>query len=179
GRVFRDCTITGAPEVLNEVKLTAGNSLGGWMPHMYGSTLPPRMMPKEATPTAAVDEDGNQVFPDAVKKEPKFDWVAKDGEITGSKADRRTGKPQPSALAYFRPMRPGETLRYEFFHEPGKTHVHPGLGRLAFLLEPEGVKLHWLTDGGDDWTGLPPDNAVSDSGARGKLSLKAGDWNTL
>ena len=106
------------------------------------------MLPKEqAEGRAAVDRWGNPIQQDdEPKKEPVYDWQAKDGEILGRKLERAGDKPVPSKLAYFRPLRPGETLRYEFFHEPGKTHVHPSLGRLAFLLEPDGVKLHWLTD---------------------------------
>ena len=88
-----------------------------------------------------------------------------------------------SLLAYFRPLRLGETLRYEFFYKPGEVMVHPGLGRLVFLLQPERVRLHWLTDGdGNDWTGLAVDNAVDDPapgpGAK-PLPLKADAWNTL
>ena len=61
--------------------------------------------------------------------------------------------------------------------------VHPALGRLAFLLEPAGVRLHWMTDGPDaDVTGLPAGNVVDEpSSRRGPtpLPLKAGDWNQL
>src|SRR5205823_4206441 len=73
-------------------------------------------------------------------------------------------------------------VRYEFYYEPGKTHVHPSLGRLAFLLEPEGVRLHWLTDKAvADWTGLATDNAALPPEGRrgGALPLKAGAWNAL
>ena len=38
-------------------------------------------------------------------------------------------------------------IEYEFFYDPDKAMVHPMLDRFTFLLEPEGVKLHWLTDG--------------------------------
>src|SRR5207245_11396711 len=51
--------------------------------------------------------------------------------------------------------------------------------RLAFLLEPDGVRLHRLTDKpADDWTGLAIDNVIGDKPG-GKLPLKAGDWNAL
>src|SRR5207247_1159462 len=89
----------------------------------------------------------------------------------------------PSHLGYFRPLRPGEALRYEFLYEPGATEVHPCLGRVAFLLAPDGVQLRWLTGGlDDDWTGLKPDNSCAvPEHRRGpkQLPLKAGDWNTL
>ncbi len=36
---------------------------------------------------------------------------------------------------------------YEFLYEPDQVMVHPALDRLAFLLEPDGVRLHWMTVG--------------------------------
>ena len=48
-------------------------------------------------------------------------------------------------------------MTYEFFYTPDGDAVmtHPALGRLAFLLQPEGVRVHWITDGDVDSTGLP------------------------
>ena len=52
-----------------------------------------------------------------------------------------------SAIYYQRPLLEDGAVEYEFFYDPDKAHVHPMLDRLVFLLEPDGVKLHWLTDG--------------------------------
>src|SRR5262249_5276572 len=86
-----------------------------------------------------------------------------------------------SRLRYHRPLREGESVTYEFSYEPDRVMVYPALGRLAFLLEASGVRLHWLTDGADaEWTGLAPDNAVADAASvRGPatLPLRTG-WNT-
>jgi hypothetical protein len=86
-------------------------------------------------------------------------------------------------LAFLRPLRPRETLRYEFYYQPGEVMVHPSFGRIAYLLEPDGVRLHWLTEGFDkDWTGLAADNAVAVPAERRgpvQLPLKPGAWNTL
>jgi len=182
--VFRNFTLAGQPEVLSEVKLSGGNSLGGWMSHVYPSTMPMRLLAKDLENNksrAQFDRYGNPVAQEP-KKDETFDWLAKDGEILGRMLLHPGTKPSPSALGYFRPLRPGESLRYEFFYEPGKSHVHPALGRTAFLLEADGVKLHWLVDAVDgDWTGLAADNAVEDAAGRraDKLTLKDGDWNTL
>jgi hypothetical protein len=186
--VFRNFALSGKPEVPAEVKLIAGDYLDGWTNHIYGGTRPSRIKPKEAEKK----EDPNKkpqpgmVIPaqqDQSKPEPTYDWWAKNGELFGRKAEAPTGKPLPSKLMYFRPMRPGEEVRYEFFYQPGETQCHPSLGRLAFLLEPDGVKLRWLTDRPeDDWTALKADNAVVETSARRgpeKLALKAGDWNAV
>jgi tetratricopeptide (TPR) repeat protein len=177
--VFRNFSLSGKPEVLAEVKLTAGDYLDGWVTQPYGGVVPQRLTPKEGEKPnqQQYDQWGNPTQP----KEPIYDWRAKGGEILGRKLDRQAERPVPSRLAYFRSLRPGETLRYEFFYELGKTHVHPSLGRLAFLLEPEGVRLHWLTDAiADDWTGLAVDNAAQPPAGRGgPLPLKVGAWNAL
>jgi hypothetical protein len=178
--VFRNFTLSGKPEVPAEVRLTAGDALDGWMTHLYGGSLPQRLTAKERADGVTTDRWGNPI--EEEPKEKVYDWQAKGGEILGRKLDRQGERPVPSKLAYFRPLRPGEAVRYEFFYEPGRTHVHPSLGRLAFLLEPDGVKLHWLTDKtADDWAGLAADNAVDDPAGRrgGKLPLKAGDWNAV
>ena len=75
-----------------------------------------------------------------------------------------------------RPTRAGSTIiarsttatstSYEFLYEPGQVMVHPAIDRLAFLLEPEGVKVHWMTAGGSDLSGLPADNAADEPANR-------------
>lgn len=85
-------------------------------------------------------------------------------------------------LRYQRPLLDGESISYEFRYEAGETEVHPALGRIAFLIEPGGVRLHWLTDGQLEWTGLSGDNAIVEPlNRRGPspLPLKAGEWNRL
>ncbi|HUQ70188.1 MAG TPA: DUF1583 domain-containing protein, partial [Planctomycetaceae bacterium] len=56
------------------------------------------------------------------------------------------------------------------------------MGRVAFLLQPDGVRLHWVTDGDREWTGLTADNSVVEPlNRRGPrpLPLKANDWNRV
>ena len=59
--------------------------------------------------------------------------------------------------------------------------THPTLDRLAFLLQPEGVRLHWITDGPNDSTGLKPENTADEPASRrgpARLPLKPGAWNS-
>jgi tetratricopeptide (TPR) repeat protein len=182
GTAFRNVEITGKPEVLQEVKLTAGNFVEGWTAAVHGGKLPQRMMLKDRERGEPSFNRGRmEDTEEEMGAEPVYDWRAQDGELLGRKLAQPGTRAVPSCLAYFRPLRPGETVRYEFFHEPGKTHVHPSLGRLAFLIEKDGVRLHWMTLGAaDDWMGLQADNAIDDpAGRRGKVVLKAGAWNAL
>ena len=60
--------------------------------------------------------------------------------------------------------------------------VHPALDRLAFLLEPDGVKVHRLTDGAYERSGLTADNASDEPECRrgpASIPLKPAAWNQL
>ncbi|MBX9584321.1 MAG: DUF1583 domain-containing protein, partial [Gemmataceae bacterium] len=182
--VFRNPTLTGTPTVPAEVRLLAGDYLDGWSAHVYPANLPPRLRPKEEKPKPDENDPRARMMSQQAEGQPATppvpDWLAKDGELTGRKLDRPGDRPVPSRLAYFRPLRPGEAVRYEFFHDPGKAHVHPSFGRLAFVLDPAGVKLRWLVDAvAGDWTGLPAENDLDDpAGKKASPAIKAGDWNT-
>src|SRR5262249_13623912 len=81
-----------------------------------------------------------------------------------------------------RPMLEDGEIAYEFFYEPGKTVAHPALDRLAFLIEPDGVKVHRLTDAQYERAGLSADNvAIETENRRGpaSLPLKAREWNRM
>lgn len=85
-------------------------------------------------------------------------------------------------LMYQRPLLTGESITYEFFYEPGVHEVSPALGRVAFLLQPDGVRIHWVTDGDREWTGLTADNAVTEPlNRRGPrpVPFKMKDWNRV
>ncbi len=175
GATFRGLRLAGSPEIPREVRLIRGDRLDGWLADTYAESRPDRPIRPDGRPRATLPGVEPPSTTDA-------DWSAVDGEIRGRRAPApgRHGASQ-SRLAYARPLRPGESVSYEFFHEPDAVAVHPALGGLAFLLDPAGVRLHWMTDGPDsEATGLGPANAVDDpSSRRGPtpLPLKAGDWN--
>jgi len=161
-----------------------GDRLEGWACGFYAETQPPRRTigqvftgfvgggsPRQTEQTVAV---GNL---------NQYDWHAEAGTIIGRRDTEVSTKDEPreSRLYYFRPLLDGDSVAYEFLYEPGQTIAHPSLERLAFQLEPSGVKLHWLTDATeDDRAGLKPDNAVEApefSRIAGPLPLKPGTWN--
>ncbi len=120
-----------------------------------------------------------------------YDWAAKDGVIHGRRTlpDTTTvnyynpesavsvTEADQSRLYYHRPLHDGDTVTYEFLYEPGQVLVHPAIDRLAFLLEPEGVKVHWMTAGGSDLSGLPADNAAEEpANRRGPKPIPLEAW---
>jgi hypothetical protein len=158
---FRNVIITGKPTVPESLNLSTAAELTGWRSYQEFGV------------------GGGQNF-----------WMKRGEEIIGqgNRPKQPDDRPPPprtyneSALFYHRPLLEDGTVEYEFYYEPEKFHVHPALDRLCLLLEPKGVRVHWLTDGGSDRTGLPPENATAEPAHRrgpAELPLKAKAWNTL
>ena len=119
---------------------------------------------------------------DEATADPDPAWQKPGDAIFGRKLKDAAGSKQESLLQYHRPMLEDGEVSYEFFHDPGKAAVHPALDRLAFLIEPGGVKLHRLTDGPADRTGLAPDNLADEPRNRrgpADLPIKPGAWNRM
>ena len=159
---FRGLTLTGTPTIPREVALCVGDRLEGWVSAFLNESQPPR---RTAAPVEV------------------YDWASREGVIRSRRVEPTAITPaMPGRLYYHRPLQSGDSIAYEFYHEPGAVMVHPALDRLAFLIEPEGVKLHWITDGPDnEWTGLKPDNQADEpANRRGPktLPLKPKAWNS-
>jgi hypothetical protein len=110
------------------------------------------------------------------------DWEKRGDEIYSRIRTDTASVKQESVLRYNRPLPEDGEIEYEFYHAPGKTTAHPALDLLTFLLEPDGVKVHWLTDAQYERSGLRPDNAATETdNVRGpaSLPLKPKDWNRL
>ncbi|MEK6258637.1 MAG: DUF1583 domain-containing protein [Planctomycetota bacterium] len=154
--LFRNMKLTGQPVIPRSVRLIDGQVLRGWHPQVFGDRS-------------------------NAEAEGKSDWRLVDGVLgTANNESKTATKSQEQVLFYQRPLLDGETVSYEFFYKPGECDVSPTLGRVAFLLQPEGVRIRWLTDGQWDWTGLAADNTVTEPlNRRGPrpLPLRANAWN--
>lgn len=165
---FRNLEITGTPQIPREVRMSEGNVLAGWLSTYYPSAISPRLH--------AIAQ------PDIDDSEEEYDWSIQDGVITGRRTPMDTQGFAPARLSYFRPLLPGESIDYEFEWKPGESVVHPAIDRLAFVLEPSGVRLRWLTTGDDDASGLWPGSSIAEPAHRRgprRLPLKAGEWNAV
>ncbi len=168
--VFRNLQITGQPVIPREVRMTQGQTLRGWFASYYPtkSTTVVPLPPGKSSPDVGRNAD--------------FDWSLRDGVIHGTRRGQALAPAVQSRLSYFRPLQNGETITYEFWYEPGRFAAHPALGRLAFLLDPTGVQLHWMTAGQQEWTGLAENNTVFEPlNRRGprRPPLKPGEWNAV
>ena len=153
----RDLRIIGSPEIPAAVVISDPECLSGWWGYHH-----PRIGGKGATWLTPTDApDGAQII--------GAKWALQGAAVE-------------SLLRYHRPLMEDGTIDYEFFYNPGQSVTHPALDRLAFLLEPGGVRLHWITDGRFERSSLGPDNSFPVSelqNAPGPLPLKADTWNSM
>ncbi|MHC5538775.1 DUF1583 domain-containing protein, partial [Singulisphaera rosea] len=148
----RNVEITGQPTIPDTLQLSSLPDLTGWRADEYGELV-----------------TGDNP-----------DWDKRGDEISGRHRDDTPGSKLESVLRYHRPMLEDGEIAYEFYYEPSQTMTHPAIDRLAFLLEPDGVKVHWLTDAQYERTGLSPDNSSVEPECRkgpSSLPLKPKEWN--
>ncbi|MDR3639221.1 MAG: DUF1583 domain-containing protein [Isosphaeraceae bacterium] len=174
---YRNLALRGTPRIPREVRLTHADRLEGWVAHSYGESKYDRTADLQRGQSMAPGyRQNNGLRPE------QHDWLGRDGLIIGRRlpSPERSAQPQ-GHLYYHRPLRDGDALTYEFYYEPGLVMAHPALDGIAFLIEPNGVRVHWMTDAiGEDWTGLRPDNAIEEAPfRRAKPPLKPGSWNVL
>ena len=153
----RDLTISGSPEVPAEVVISDPGCLSGWWGYHdehFGEA-------PAAWQTPAGSPDGAQII------------------------GRKLGFPgwaNESLLRYHRPLFEDGSIDYEFYYVPGQSLAHPAFGRRAFLIAPDGVRQHWITDGMFDRSALAPDNSFPVANPQREsqpLPLRLGEWNSV
>jgi len=161
--------ITGSPTVPDALHLSAVESLSDWIPYFEG-----------------VESDVNQplwyVAPRGGADNEITGLGTRAGEVITPAENQPIAGTRESLLRYFRPMAEDGEIEYEFYYVPGQLQAHPALDRLAFLLLPDGVRIHWITDGPFDRTGLASDNDTVEPACRcgpAQLPLKTDDWNRV
>lgn len=111
------------------------------------------------------------------------DWLQNSsGKIVGAKKADLQGTFSERLLQYNRPMLEDGAIEYEFLYSADKVEVHPALDRLCFLLHPDGIKTHLVTDSSWDWTDNDPQNEFEEPAFRRGLKhlpLKQDQWNHL
>lgn len=165
----RNLRITGTPKVPEHLQLSAVETLNDWLPYYEGVE-------------AAVNQPLWYVSPRGGSNNEITGLGTNPGEIVLAGDGQRVAGQKESLLRYFRPMVEDGEIEYEFYYVPGQLQAHPALDRLAFLLLPDGVRIHWITDGPYDRTGLASDNTADEPSCRrgaATLPLRIDDWNNL
>jgi len=73
-------------------------------------------------------------------------------------------------------------VEYEFEYLPGKLVVHPSIGQLVFVLEPDGVRLQRLIEDFEPSLGLKTANPIEEKEGRPgpeQLPLRIGQFNQI
>ena len=133
--LVQNLQLAGSPSVPDSIDLVTHDSLFGW-----ASYSDPDSEQGQGSWTSIVG-------PDQVRQLVSGDPVGVRGCF------------DEDLIRYVRPLSWDAIVQYEFFHDPGKAAVHPAFGRSVYLLTPEAVRLHRLTDGRYERSHLRPDNA--------------------
>ena len=123
----RNVWISGKPRIPEVVQLAGTDDLAGWQQYYD---------------TQVVGPSGSGA---SVNWRQRGDLAA-GGGLVGRHDPHLAGSFAESLLRYHRPMLEDGMIEYEFYYRPGESHCHPALDRLAFLLDPAGVRVHWITD---------------------------------
>lgn len=154
--IFQDVRISGTPQIPNSVSLV-NPELSGWCTY-FGEFF-------GAESAAWRFESGDN----------------DEGWIVGARAGDLDGTWHENLLRYLRPLDRTGSIEYEFYYSPNGISVSPAIDRLAFLIQPDGVRLHQITDGAYDRTLHAPDHTEKPDGtaAGQKLPLVPGAWNRM
>ncbi|REK10952.1 MAG: DUF1583 domain-containing protein [Planctomycetota bacterium] len=157
--------------------------LVGWSGRFKGDRLPRlALLPDDKEPDNSDKSD--------------FEWWLADGVLESVEHEPKKPRsnagiaallnaerpPRERLIQYMRPLCNREQVALEFYYEPGKFTLAPALGRIAMLLEDDGVALHWITaDPAGLITGIDDQNRIVDETAEqpNPVKLKANDWNQL
>ncbi|NQV23256.1 MAG: DUF1583 domain-containing protein [Rhodopirellula sp.] len=154
--------ITGEPNIPDEIRLSESPTLTGWIPYFN----------EGVGGTEARNTDWQQV------------GNLRDGGIIAGhhQPELPRGAHAERLLYYHRPMLEDGSIEYEFFYKAGESCVHPAIDRAAFILAPDGIKLHWVTDGVFDRSDLSPENETDEPVHRrgpAELPLQENQWNRI
>lgn len=151
--------ISGEPDIPEEIRLSESPDLTGWIPY-FDETMGDSNADWQQVGSGP---DGGMI---AGRLQPELP--------AGSYAER--------LLYYHRPMLEDGSIEYEFFYKEGESLTHPAIDRTAFMLETDGVRIHRVTNGVFDRTGLSPDNMTTESANRrgpAALPLLDNQWNRV
>lgn len=106
-------------------------------------------------------------------------WHCSGEEVEGDELSGRIVENLESLTFSQRPMLEDGEFTFEMYFVPGEYEVHPSLGSAAYLLRPNGVKRHKLTDGEYERSGRAADNETEIEGAAESVELHTNDWNRV
>ncbi|MEQ9408942.1 MAG: DUF1583 domain-containing protein [Fuerstiella sp.] len=160
--------VTGNPVIPEQILMAADERLGGWLPYFGGSVG----WSDSAWQGLYRGDREAEVSPE----------VRLGGGLFGVRRPDLAGTHCEQAIFYHRPILEDGTIEYEFYYREGQLTAHPAIDRLCLLMTKQGVRVHWLTDGAFDRTGISPDNQTDEPENRrgpSQLPLRPDAWNRV
>ncbi|MEO1526432.1 MAG: DUF1583 domain-containing protein, partial [Planctomycetota bacterium] len=175
---IRGLAFEGSPEIPNQLDLIPTKGLRGWTAGYFGGATP---SPGFSTEHREKEANKPTFYRDEIDRESvdQLSWTVNEERELVSGRQKNYGHQNQNVIQYQRPICDGDTLSYEFFYEEGKTEVSPSIGRVAYVLRPAGLQLHWMNAGSTSWK-IPAAYEVPVPGVEPKpLPLKSGEWNQM
>ncbi|MBL8817192.1 MAG: DUF1583 domain-containing protein [Planctomyces sp.] len=122
---IRNLAVAGQPVVPGTLDLSSSSDLDGWFAYFDEPVGDPNN-------SASWQPNASNSGPSEIRHQRQT-------ELADTMAE--------SLLVYHRPIREEGVIEYDFFYDPNRSVVHPALDRMVFLLTPDGVRTHWVTDG--------------------------------
>ncbi len=177
--LWQNFSVEGTPTIPREVALLSGDSMDGWNCLFQNGSQPRKRLMNEK-----VADENDQISYYQNEEPTEYDWQAKNDVLIGTAKTASNDSSASSWIYYQRALRDGESIRYQYFYKAFSTVAHPSLGRLAFLLAPEGVKTRFIFDNeaAAKRFGLEPNNLKLELQYQkntGSLPLKSNEWNDV
>ena len=116
--------------------------LRGWVSSYFGESKPDSLRTRRyirvnverngQTLGYVVEDDGTMEGEPYPLGQSVTEWSMADGELRSERRNDFFGGEIPSWLSYQRPLRDGETVRYECWSQPGVTTTQPTFGETAY-----------------------------------------------
>lgn len=170
--------IEGNYSIPSTVDLIQQNSLIGW------SVMAPQDLAFPVLRTGNQVEHGNLPAVDSESSDinwERINWSVKAGELVGKSATSKTAL-IPHWLRHMRPLQAHESIRCQFYYEPGNVEFTPTFGMTAYQLKPDSIDsadLHPLREDQAYFVGEPLKVRVQfvPTTFQQRPNLKANDWN--
>jgi len=181
---YRNLRISGEPTIPREVKLLGDQRMRGWVASYFNESKPDALRNRRfiqvqverngQTIQQIVEDDGTMEGVPIELNQGPTDWTFADGELKSDLRGDFMSRRSPSWLSYQRPLRDGETLKYEFAYQAGQTVAYPTFGEVVYAIGDEVEVAAFVSDQAN---ALQLDDGSLTDSATNATTLKDG-WNS-
>ena len=154
---IRNLRILGEPEIPDELNLSE-TDMAAWHASRFGE----RFSSDRSNENSEWIKDGDELLGRVLNPDLEKDLIGK----------------QKSLLSYHRPLLEDCEFEFESFYEAGRFECYPAIGKSAFIVSPDGVRVLNIGEGSQENAGHDDADADENQIDGSKpVDLKEGDWN--